>query len=248
MTLISKGPWLTKQQRQRQSTSSLPSIYISSINGPSSVTIAGPPPSLLAFQHRHDKSYTFKPVPVHGLYHGGEPLLPLLNQVLSDCRSYGISLPPYTALRIPLRLATTGNVLVEKDLNGKESEQLLHLVLRHILIDPLDWDRCWNIITTNDSLNVSSIEIHVAGPVSHSLLPLPRLQHGGSRKPRVYIFDNQEQTAAERNLTEALSNEDSIAIVGMSLNYPIGNDKDEFWASLRDEKNAVQEVCLHGHS
>ncbi|KAL8717978.1 MAG: hypothetical protein Q9225_004837 [Loekoesia sp. 1 TL-2023] len=227
-----------------ESNPSEPPIYISSINGPSSVTIAGPAPSLLAFQKLHGESYTFEQVPIQGLYHGGEYLLPLLQQVLSDCRSYGISLPPYAALQVPLRLATTGNVLLEKDLDGEESEHLLQFVLRHILIDPVDWNRCWSVITRNGSLNDSSVEVYTTGPVSRSLLPLPRLQEGESGRTRVRIIDNREQNPAERNLAEALSNEDSIAVIGMSLNFPIGDDKDAFWTSLRDGKDAVQKVGL----
>ncbi|KAL9599307.1 MAG: hypothetical protein Q9219_003934 [cf. Caloplaca sp. 3 TL-2023] len=216
-------------------------VYISSINGPSSVTIAGPSPSLLRFREDNSKSYAFEPVPIQGLYHGGENSLPLLSQVLSDCRNYDVSLPGYAALQVPLRLATTGTILLEKDLDGQEKESFLDLALRHILVDPLDWNRCWSSITRNSTFSDSSVDVHVMGPVSRSLLPVPKHEEGGSGRA-IRIISGREQISTESNKTEASTNQDRIAVVGMSLTFPIGDEKDAFWGSLRDGKDAMQEI------
>lgn len=178
-------------------------------------------------------------MPVYGLYHGGERSLPILQRVLNDCECRGITFPDLASLQIPLRSSSTGSFVDVKQ--GADAGQLLELALRSILIDAVQWQATWKNIT-QIALNVDLyVEILAIGPISRSLLPLRHTVDTSSRA-RVKILDSLGNEARNETIMDTLEYKDSIAIVGMSVNFPIGSDKDTFWESLQNGLNVVQEV------
>ena len=214
-------------------------MSISAINGASSVSIAGSGPALHEFQSCSGLAGAFEVVSVYGLYHGGERALPILQRILNDCECRGITFPDFANLRIPLRSSSTGSLVGVNQ--GADARQLLELALRSILIDTVQWQATWKNITEIALKADFYVEILAVGPISRSLLPL-RCTVDTSPSAKVKVLDCLGNEARKETTIDTLEYKDSVAIVGMSVNFPIGNDKDAFWESLQSGLNAVQEV------
>ena len=122
--------------------------------------------------------------------------------------------------------------------------ELVEVALRSILIDSVDWQSTWKKITQMSSELDSRVEVLVVGPVSRSLLPLPCSTDASSRD-NVRILNASRNDPQERDSVDPSWDSDSVAIVGMSVNFPIGSTKDAFWAAIKDGQSAVQEVLEH---
>lgn len=197
---------------------------------------------MLNFQRFVGEGSSFEPVPVHGLYHGGEWTLPILHNVLEDCRRYDISFPRFEELKSPLRLAATGELIGARFGRHNEGIELLETALRSIFIEPINWHLCWKNITQRGDESNATVEVRVRGPVSRSLFPILRPTDASFGKVKVQILGIPEHDPVENNASNSVSSEDGVAIVGMSVNFPIGSGKDAFWASLRDGLDSVREV------
>jgi hypothetical protein len=173
-------------------------------------------------------------VHVHALYHGGNKALSTLNKVLEDVKRRNISFPSSMEMKRPIwscHDASTVNAATFTD------DSLLNYTLRLILIDTANLYNTWLSITNDASSSDHDLEIVTVGPGSNALLtsvcrdiPQPTGTSwtdipGASQS----VFSSQVE---------------GFAVIGMSVNFPLGAGKDAFWEMIETGLNAAQEVSF----
>ncbi|SMQ49386.1 unnamed protein product [Zymoseptoria tritici ST99CH_3D7] len=206
-------------------------LNISTISAADSVAISGEPGLLAAFQaiYLPTEAVCHK-VQVYAMYHGGEQALGSMHKVLGDVARRQILLGPSTSpLQIPLLCSRDGLMLVP----GSELVSgVVERLVRDILIESVDWMTTWNVMTKPDQ---GKVILTGVGPGSYQFL----------------MSSYRSLDDEQRNLTEvatpvgkhSLSREsDGFAIIGMSLQFPLGSDKQQLWDSLERGLSAIQEI------
>ena len=175
---------------------------------------------------------------MHTLYHGGEKLQSVVQQILSDVKENDVRFPTFADLKKPLRSNShEGFLLANNEATFVES------VLRSLLVTMVDWKQTSKCISnsTIDFLDrelSKEVEILSFGPSSNYLLSEIRRRR---QHPRMKIVDvSQSRSPAE--LPRSDIHEEAIAIVGMAVNYPKGASCDELWETLANGLNACGEI------
>ncbi|KAL4890075.1 beta-ketoacyl synthase [Aspergillus ambiguus] len=205
-------------------------IRLASRFGKASFSIVGPGHALEAFRSQH----VFAPcsaeeVPVHALYHGGDTGLNALGNVLEDVKKGNIIFPPLIALKRPI---WSCNAACLVDASTLAATSPLEYILRLILVDTADLYTTWLSVVDTISSSDEDWEIVTVGPGSKALLA--SVCKDISRPARTIWTD--VSGPFQRVPT------DGFAIVGMSVNFPMGAGKDAFWRRLEHGLNEVQEI------
>jgi hypothetical protein len=98
------------------------------------------------------------------------------------------------------------------------------------------WERIKGSITNDDTeLSRPQIQIYAFGPFSRSLFSL-----AGAKPGAIEIVD----CSSVREEGAPSWPPESIAVVGMAVDFPGGSNNDEFWNTLDMGVNTVQPVSL----
>lgn len=209
-------------------------IRVASRFGKTSFSLVGPGHALEAFRSQHvSTSSTAEPVHVYALYHGGDKGMDALKKVLEDVKRRDISFPPSTAMKRPI-WSCQGASLVDAAILASTSP--LEYTLRLIMVDTADLYSTWLSAVNHMTSSDKDWEIVTVGPGSNALLA--SVCRDVSRPTRTGWVDIPGALQGTN-----VSQVDGFAIVGMSVNFPLGAGKDAFWKLIEDGLNAVQEVC-----
>ncbi|KAI1261343.1 hypothetical protein F5Y18DRAFT_202343 [Xylariaceae sp. FL1019] len=167
---------------------------------------------------------------IHALYHAGAQMNSLVARITEDVESRGIDFPTWGTLLCPVRSSATGTRMSE----GSGSESLLETVLRAIFVDVCDWK------TTSENLHgelltrlkhdsKATFRALCVGPGTRSLV------QNISEHNRLSIVHDVHKMQKE-------TTDDMIAIVGMSLNYPGANGREELWEMLENARSASAKI------
>ena len=121
-------------------------------------------------------------------------------------------------------------------------------VIRHLLIHCVQWNVVSQGIlqvayqTLQDDKN-SFVAIDSFGPSSQFLLAAAKFD---SDHPRLQMQDLSSFTSSGRSSDGGVGQE-GIAIVGMGLNLPKGNDPEKLWQTLSNGLSAIQEVSKQSY-
>ncbi|GAP82674.1 putative polyketide synthase [Rosellinia necatrix] len=167
---------------------------------------------------------------VHGFYHGGSSMDAVVEQVLDNVKSRRINFPTWDTLHAPLRSSTTGARMIK----GSSHQSLLETVLRSIFVEVCDWKK-----TRDELLNETikylthdpkaEFRVLCVGPGARSLV------QGVPTHDRLRIIDNLSVPIDDNT-------RDMIAIVGMSLNYPGADSRDQLWDMLENARSTASKI------
>lgn len=179
---------------------------------------------------------------IHGYYHGGVGLEPLVHQVLQDCTTRSIDFPTWHSLHAPIRSTSTGDRMIGPDATGVS---LLETALRSIFVTKADWTAAQECLSQSVSSILdrdpeADVRVLALGPGSPSLVSNVNVF---SDSPRLSIIDNVLDLSAHSTGHSS----DAIAIVGLSVNYPGGKGQEEFWDTLAKGISTVSEVSREAH-
>lgn len=173
-------------------------------------------------------------IPVYGLYHGGDSSISVVDEILRDAKIRKISFPEFHSLHTPIRSSAHG-----KHISPAVSNlSLIETALRNMMTDCADWQETWCNATATSSpegaCETARVEVHAFGPHSPSMLNSGNV---GSNNT-VEVVDHSKLRSDNTNFCPS----DGIAIVGMSVEFPGGDNKDALWEVLENGLNMVQEV------
>lgn len=117
-----------------------------------------------------------------------------------------------------------------------------------ILIRPVDWENSLSAIIAEARIASESahrpVDLLSFGPGSSSSLCGPPSSYRDT--PDLRPFDVSVVPNVFQKEKSSTAKHADIAIVGMGVKFPKGNDVDELWESLKQGLNAVEEVgTLH---
>lgn len=204
------------------------------------ITLSGPGPDLSAFKDYCSTASPIKFAYVHTLYHGGERLQSIVEEVLCDLEKRGSSFPSYDDLKKPLRDTLTGGFFEQSE--GKD-RNFVESIVRSLLVTTVDWNATSKGISRStykflDQEPSAEIDILSFGPSSTYLLSEIRRRQ---QHPRMRTADMSHTTSLPEQQRPA-DDKDAIAIVGMAVNYPRGEGIDELWETMAQGLNACQEI------
>lgn len=173
------------------------------------------------------------------MYHGGEQLQDVVKEVTTSLSARGIEFASFADLKKPIRSTLEGAFLAPKE---GEKYTLAECLLRTLLVQTVDWSATSEEISKScherlESNQTMEIEVWSFGPSSKFLLSeIKRCQ----QHPRMQICDVTHPKYS--STLQVNDTKDSIAIVGMAVNYPNGNGMDALWESLSQGLSSVEEA------
>jgi hypothetical protein len=212
-------------------------LRISTVTSTDSVAIVGQSHLLEEFRSQHlPKHASCRSVQVYALYHGGEQGFSALHKVLRDVEARTVSLgPPFSDLQMPLWSSQDGSIVLP---DSGTRDCLLEYTLRGILIEPAHWTQAWSsMLQVASTNNGSKLSVTGVGPGAHQFLMSSYRSLDDGDKNIIEILSPFDRSPDQDGV-------EGFAIVGMSLNFPLGSDKEQLWKSLESGLNAVQEVSL----
>lgn len=173
------------------------------------------------------------------MYHGGEQLQDVVKEVITSLSARGVDFASFADLKKPIRSTLEGGYLAPKE---GEKYTLVECLLRTLLVQTVDWSATSEEISKSchkrlDSSPTMEIEIWSFGPSSTFLVSEIKK---GQQHPRMQIFDVTHPKLS--STLQVNDTKDSIAIVGMAVNFPNGNGVDALWESLSQGLSAVEEA------
>ena len=214
-------------------------LRISAISSGTVISLTGPASQLEEFKQGLKSAPITKFADVHAWYHGGEQLESTLDEIMKDVKRRNIRFPEFNDLKIPVRSSNDGLIISAASLG---SSSYTTLVVRHLLIQPVDWVKTSQGISSAiqhglAQNNARRIEIASFGPSSESLFAELR------RKDRDQAVTFTDRSAFKHGEVTT-GHEHDIAIVGMGVNFPKGKGQDQLWETLSTGLNAVTEACI----
>jgi hypothetical protein len=182
---------------------------------------------------------------IHALYHRDSPQSEAaVGAILGDVERRKISFPGWKALHAPVLSAADGRHMspnLDPSTPLASSTGLLEQALRDMFTQRVDWKR--TSANLRDSITArlrgdssAAYRIIGLGPGSRSLLePLQR----SSLLPGLSVVDDSA-------LFLAPAPDDSIAVVGLSINVPGAKGQQQFWELLSRVGSTVTEVSGAG--
>jgi malonyl CoA-acyl carrier protein transacylase len=174
---------------------------------------------------------------VNVLFHAGSQLSTVKQQIIEDATRRFIRFPGVTELHCPVRSTVTGDVL-----DGASNGTLIEQCLDMILIETVNWEKtlCSLRASSGEYINAYDNDVHFLsfGPGSVASLCGPSSGYPAASKAKAFdvsVFPN----ALEPEQTNSTSD---IAIVGMGVKFPKGNNPEELWETLTAGLNTVSEV------
>ncbi|GKU21831.1 unnamed protein product [Fusarium langsethiae] len=244
MSLATRG--LSREQVEQvlkkvETEYGLQRMAVSSIAISGSVSISGPEVELITLQRElqllHDVTTTF--AYVHGWYHGGEQLEPVVRKVEETISRRSIRFSICHGSSKPIYSTLDGTVF---NIFGSSSDVLLLWLTRHLLVHCVNWRDTSQVIGTMtqnilQQSPTSTVDILSFGPASSSIFPSIEPQSS-----RIHCIDMSSFKADRGSAPQNSIRPDDIAIVGMSLKLPKGQDTAQLWETLSSGLNAVQEI------
>jgi len=220
-------------------TAQIRRLQISAVSNSNVVSVSGPRVDLCGFRDQAvpDLATTF--AYVHGWYHGGNQLEGLVHEVLEDLGRRKIRFPSCSTITKPIRSTLDGRLFHDLQTNASK---LVEWLVRHLLIHCVDWCATAGEITTSTrsilaGKAATTVTILSFGPGSVSLFPeFTPLDLG------VKLVDLSPFKASRKSCISSDDHQNSIAIVGLSVNLPKGKGTGELWETLSQGLNAVQEI------
>lgn len=211
-------------------------LQISATSSSGAVSVTGPKVDLCAFRAQTVPDLTTTFAYVHGWYHGGDQLEGVAQQVLEDSRRRAISFPPAPAK--PIRSTLDGALF---DSSMSSSEDLLLWLARHLLVHCVNWNDTAQGVAASirdllDREPDTTVKVLSFGPSTNSILP-----DFQSRDSRIELLDLSSFRVHGKSGLPS-DQQDSIAIVGMSVHLPKGKDTEELWDTMSRGLNAVREI------
>ena len=206
------------------------------------MSLSGPGPHLSKFRQQLKTSLTTKFAHVHSWYHGGDQLNDALIQVLRDIEQRNVGFPSFRDLKRPLRSTHNGLILDSQHL---DTTDLAGWVVRHMLINPVDWVNVSKAISVSVEQSLRShtpteVEVVSFGPSTESILADIRSRMSDHR---LRYIDRSSFQSKEHQGASA-SEKESIAIVGMGVHFPKGKGQQELWETLSGGLNAISDVRM----
>lgn len=241
-SLVVMGSTLTTIQeelRDYHTKSNSQFVRVSAISSATIISLTGPKPHLEEFKQRLGSASITKFADIQSWYHGGEHLQSTLNKVLTDIERRNIKFPKFKDLITSVRSSSSGLIVSSED---QDSWSYAELVTRHILIDPVDWIKTSQSISSAVEQSLKhdidlQAEIISFGPSSDSLFAELKSRN---QYPAVEFRDR----SAFSHGGFTTGRRESIAIVGMGVNFPKGKDRDQLWETLSSGLNVISEVCV----
>ena len=214
------------------------SLNIAVVTSEFCITLSGPGVDLKAFKDHCSKATSSKFAHVHTLYHGGEKLQSVVQEILCDVKGNNVSFPSSTDLKKPPRSNNH-----EAFLSRNDETIFVESVLRSLLVIMVDWKQTSKCISNStidflDKEFSKDVEILSFGPSSNYLLSEIRRRRQHFRMK--VVDDSQSKSTAE--LSQSDYHEEDVAIVGMAINYPKGASCDELWETLANGLSACGEI------
>ena len=204
-------------------------VCMASRLGQASFSVVGPGHLLKQFQEQcHSLGWHSERVFVHALYHGNVLGMSAMEKVLQDVKREGIVFPSTNDLKKPLLSCRDGHLL------KPSPTRLLDYILQIILVDPIDLCAIWSGLTEVVQSSSSDWIIMTIGPGANGLLSIVSRDFPQLTKELLVDLPGLEKDQSQSG----------FAIVGMSVNLPGGSSKEEFWSTLENGLNTVDEVSL----
>ncbi|KAH6950062.1 beta-ketoacyl synthase [Fusarium avenaceum] len=244
LSLVTRGltiPEVEEKLREFHSRHGTKRLQISSILTSGSISISGPEPDLCLLQEELQtmSGMTTTFAHVHGWYHGGEQLQPVVSQVMEDVERRSIFLSPCSQPIKPMYSTLDGQLLDE---STTPTNDVLEWLTRHLLMYCVDWSTTSHAMAASIQKSLSfdtetKIKIISLGPSSTSLFPPVE-----KSDPRIQLLDVSSFNSGKRLTEQSSIRQDDIAIVGMNVQLPKGRGTDELWETLSQGLNAAQEI------
>ncbi|EED21054.1 polyketide synthase, putative [Talaromyces stipitatus ATCC 10500] len=195
-------------------------------------SVVGLGSSLEQFRSRHLVGNTASsPIPVYAPYHAGNEGHNALEMVLRDLSCGKSDFPSLADLKHPLWSCHDGRVL---DAHSQLADSLLEYIISCILVENADLSNTWNnVVESIKSYDES--EVITIGAGARTLIASVNRDISSPQRTSfidVPFIGIQSDTG--------LSTE--FAIVGMSVNFPSGLGKEQFWRTLEQGLNTVQKI------
>ncbi|PCD27864.1 hypothetical protein FGRA07_03003 [Fusarium graminearum] len=243
MSLATRGLSRTQVEQvlyRMKTERGLQRMAISSIAVSGSVSISGPQAELAILQEELQQlryvTTTF--AYVHGWYHGGKQLEPVVKQVEETINRRCICFPSCDGSSKPIYSTLDGTVL---DLFGGSSNKPLSSLTRHLLIHCVNWRDTSRAIAADirEILRHTPMAVDILsfGPASPLIFPTI-----DSQNPRINLVDMSSFKSQEGSTAQHSDRPNDIAIVGMSTNLPGGHNAAQLWETLSSGLNTVQEI------
>ena len=214
------------------------SLNVAVVTSESCITLSGPGADLNAFKDHCSAATSCKFANVHTLYHGGEKLQVVVQQILSDVNENYVRFPSFSDLKKPLRSNNH-----EDFIKADDGTTFVEFVLRSLLVKMVDWKQTSKSISNStidflEKARSKEVEILSLGPSSNYLLSEIRRRR---QHPRMRVID-ASQSKATAKLSQTDIPEEAVAIVGMAVQYPKGANLDELWETLANGLNACGQI------
>ena len=180
----------------------------------------------------------------HALYHGGEELQHVYLELLDDIHRRNITFPSFSALKHPLRSTVDGKTIQQGhfDSDGPHDTTLVATIVGMIVLHPVEWQATWKGLISDATRrhgedSMSTTQLLSFGPSSGSTL----FGHPSRRQTSGLEYVDLSHAPDVPHSIPSSSDSD-IAIVGMSFDFPKGEDASALWKTLNEGVNAVKEV------
>lgn len=199
--------------------------------GQHAFSIVGLGSSLEKFRSRHlVGNTTSSPIPVYAPYHAGNEGHNALEMVLRDLSRGKSDFPSLAALKHPLWSCHDGRML---EARSQLADSLLEYVISCILVEKADLSNTWNNVVESIQSYDESVVITIGADARSLIASVNRdISPQRTRFIDVPFIGIQSDTGLSAG----------FAIVGMSVNFPSGLGKEQFWRTLEQGLNTVQKV------
>lgn len=196
------------------------------------LTLSGHPDDLIALEPFLPHGALIHRTKVDALYHVPSRLHVVREEVLTDVKFRDIRLPTFEELLVPIRSSFTGECL-EK---SSPEETLVMSIVDMILMQPVNW----NMVVEKSTISIPpDIEIQVLC-IGTGKLTMRALENSLSHRPVVSLlscnFVNDDV------LQSGINVEESVAIIGMSVNMPGAQSVDGLWDVLNRGLTTLETV------
>lgn len=174
------------------------------------------------------------------MYHGGFDLTPALSEVIGDVDRRRISFPSPQEFICPIRTTSSGTCIGIETGSQTSKQTILKLFIEQILVEPANWPQLVRntVREFEHELDRPEPMIQCFGSTMSSLL-------GHLRKAKLdkkfIVSDCSKIIHTPSTCTENKTND--IAIVGMGLDLPRGENPEKFWDMISKGVSALREVC-----
>lgn len=248
-------------------------MYLTAVINAQCVTVSGPPEAIADFEANHllATASASQPAHIYALYHS--PVLRTTKErVLADIRRRGVRFPDYEDLKCSLRSTFDGSAISSQ--SHPPGSTLVEDIIDMILVHPVRFDVviervradllaegsesvCLVNVGPGTGLWRSTMRMLRDGGLSvegvdwsSSSVPAAGPGEGPTSLPQEYPAPQATAvpgtaSVQHTNVTpERRSQMESIAIVGMAVNFPGAPNAAEFWKVLKEGINTMSEVRM----